>query len=485
MQSNDLYHEPYRPQYHYSPPCRWMNDPNGMVYYQGEYHLFYQYNPKDVVWGTMHWGHAVSSDLVHWTTLPIAIAPDALGDIWSGSVVVDKNNTSGLVPGGGLVALFSYGNQTQGAAYSSDRGRTWQMYSGNPILPALETDFRDPKVFWHEARQQWVMVIAAKKIIKIFTSSDLLQWDFASDFADINFYGGTWEVPDLFPLMLNGQEKWVLIVSINPGGPAGGSGTRYYIGSFDGQTFTDENPHQVTWLDYGQDNYAGTSWASASDNRRLFIGWMNNWIYASKIPTSVWRGANTLARELSLRDTPEGVRLVQSAVPEMKQLRKPLGSWTDLAIDGKLVLDGITGQQLEIIAEFKLGTAERFGFDVLMNDSQSTRILYHVPTAQLITTRPGTGLDGVNPIAVAPMTAEDERVRMHIFVDVSSVEVFGNDGLISITSQVFPDSDSHSVGLFADKGSVTVSKLEIFALDSIWSEPVGESSQAINTSLCR
>ncbi len=468
MQNSDLYHEPYRPQYHYSPPCRWMNDPNGMVYADGEYHLFYQYNPDDVVWGPMHWGHAVSSDLVHWTTLPIALAPDALGPIWSGSVVVDARNTSGLVPGGGLVALYSYENQTQGAAYSSDKGRTWTMYAGNPILPALETDFRDPKVFWHEATQRWVMVIAAKKVIKIFTSTDLLHWEFASDFADHNFYGGVWEVPDLFPLMLNGQQKWVLIISINPGGPAGGSGTRYYIGRFDGHTFTDENPHQVTWLDYGQDNYAGTTWNDAPDGRRLFIGWMNNWVYASKIPTSVWRGAATMIHEFSLRETTEGVRMVQAPVPELKQLRTQIGRWSDLTIDGTRVLDGFSGQQLEIIAEFELGSAERFGFDLMMKDGESVRVLYHVPSSQLIVTRPASMLEGINPIAVAPLKADGHRVRMHIFVDLSSVEVFGNDGQVSLTSQVFPDPSADGAALFADKGSVTLSNLEVYALDSIW-----------------
>ena len=273
-----MYSEPYRPQFHFSPPNGWMNDPNGLVYYEGEYHLFYQHNPAAAVWGPMHWGHAVSRDLVHWENLPIALYPDAIGAIWSGTVVVDADNTSGLVPGGGLVALFSYENQTQGAAFSTDRGRTWQMYASNPILPALETDFRDPKVIWHQPTARWVMVISAKQVIKFFTSENLLDWEFASDFGDWGFYGGVWEVPDLFPLSVDGQEKWVLIVSINPGGPAGGNGTRYYIGDFDGQTFTNDYPGTLTWLDYGADNYAGTTWNNAQDGRRLFAGWMSNWM---------------------------------------------------------------------------------------------------------------------------------------------------------------------------------------------------------------
>jgi fructan beta-fructosidase len=226
-QSIQLYDEPFRPQFHYSAPHSWLNDPNGLVYWDGEYHLFYQYHPHDVIWGPMHWGHAVSTDLIHWETLPIALFPDEHGTIFSGCVVVDADNTSGLVPGGGLVAIFSYHTQTQGVAYSTDRGRTWTKYQDNPILSALRPDFRDPKVFWHETN--WVMVLAAGHSIMFLTSPDLLHWEIVSEF-DGHYREGVWEVPDLFPMTLNEVTKWVLIVSVNPTAPAGGGGTCYYIG---------------------------------------------------------------------------------------------------------------------------------------------------------------------------------------------------------------------------------------------------------------
>jgi fructan beta-fructosidase len=447
-----------------------MNDPNGLVYYEREYHLFYQHNPDDVVWGPMHWGHAVSTDLVHWEHLPIALYPDANGAIWSGSAVVDADNTSGLVPGGGLVAIFSYQDQTQGIAYSQDRGRTWQMYEDNPVLPALETDFRDPKVFWHEDTQKWVMVISAKKVIKIFTSENLINWDFASDFADVNFYGGVWEVPDLFALTLDGEEKWVMLVSINPGGPAGGSATRYYIGDFDGQVFTDNYPHELTWLDYGADNYAGTTWSNTPDHQRLFIGWMNNWLYAGTIPTSVWRGATTLVREFDLVNTPNGARLRQTPVTALAQFREPIGMWEDIRIDDTLTLDLLRGNQLEIIADFEPGTAERFGIELFKNDRNSTRVLYNMSTSQLVLNRPGTGTAGQATIALAPLEVENNRIRIHIFVDRSSVEVFGNDGLTAITSQVFPEPGSEGVALFTELGSARLLRLEAYEMESIWSQ---------------
>lgn len=469
-QEDNLYRELHRPRFHFSPSTAWMNDPNGLVYYEGEYHLFYQHHPNDVVWGPMHWGHAVSADLFHWEHLPIALYPDELGAIWSGSVVVDTQNSSGLVPGGGLVALYSYDNQTQGAAYSTDRGRTWQIYENNPILPALESDFRDPKVLWHEPSQKWVMVIAAKRVIKFFTSDDLLHWDFASDFADLNFYGGVWEVPDLFPMTLDGQEKWVLIVSINPGGPAGGSATRYYIGDFDGRMFTDNYPHNLTWLDYGPDNYAGTTWSAAPDGRRLFIGWMNNWMYANEIPTSPWRGAATLVREFGLRQTSEGIRLVQEPIEELRQLRSPIGNWPTQIIEGNKQFPGLRGQQLEIVAEFELGSVVRFGFDVFMNDANSTRVLFNADTNQLFVVRPASSLRGYETVASAPLLPEDNRIRLHIFVDQSSIEVFGGDGLVSITGQVFPDAGSEGVQAFAEDGSVTLVSLEAYALKTIWAE---------------
>ncbi|MDH5381668.1 MAG: glycoside hydrolase family 32 protein, partial [Cyclobacteriaceae bacterium] len=294
--------EKYRPQYHFTPPSQWMNDPNGMVYYEGEYHLFYQHYPDSNVWGPMHWGHAVSKDMVSWEHLPIALYPDTLGYIFSGSAVIDWNNSSGL--GNDLhppmVAIFTYHNpigaeegridyQTQGLAYSLDKGRTWTKYENNPVLknPGI-IDFRDPNVAWNETLQQWVMILAVKDHIEIYTSPNLIAWEKQSEFGQtIGGHGGVWECPDLFTLTdNNGIERWVMLLSINPGGPQGGSATQYFIGNFDGKTFTPMD--SITrWVDHGADNYAGVTWSDIpkSDGRRLFMGWMSNWQYANVVPT--------------------------------------------------------------------------------------------------------------------------------------------------------------------------------------------------------
>jgi fructan beta-fructosidase len=287
-------YETYRPQYHFTPQTGWMNDPNGMVYYEGEYHLFYQHYPDSTVWGPMHWGHAVSQDLIHWQHLPVALYPDKLGYIFSGSAVVDWNNTSGLgtAEAPPMVAIYTYHDpggerqgridfQTQGIAYSVDKGRTWTKYEKNPVLPNPGIrDFRDPKVSWNEVSKQWVMTLAVKDHIEFYGSPDLKKWSKLSEFGNtIGAHGGVWECPDLFSLKDGeGNSKWVLFVSINPGGPQGGSATQYFIGNFDGKNFMPQDT-LARWIDYGADNYAGVTWSDipASDGRRLFIGWMSNW----------------------------------------------------------------------------------------------------------------------------------------------------------------------------------------------------------------
>lgn len=466
-QSSTLYNEPFRPQFHYSPPQSWMNDPNGLVYYEGEYHFFFQHNPNALVWGPMYWGHAVSSDLVHWETLPIALYPDEIGTIFSGTVVLDSANTSGLVPGGGLVAIYSYGNQSQGAAYSTDRGRTWQKYAQNPIMPALAKDFRDPKIFWHDAKQCWVMVLAAGQTILFFTSNNLLQWERVSEFTG-GYIGGVWEMPDLFPLKSEGQTRWVLIVSVNSTAPAGGSGTRYFIGDFDGQTFVDAYPNETLWFDYGPDNYAGTTWNNAPNNARLFIGWLNNWLYANDIPTSTWRGATTIPRELSLCQTPTGLRLAQTPIPTLHQLRQPIATWEDLIIEGEVSLAGLHGRQLEMIAEFELDTAETFGFELYVDDSDATHLIYDSSAVQLIVNRPQSGIREFNPIFSAALQPHNNRICLHLFIDQSSVEIFADDGLLSITAQVFSEAKGDGVKLFAKRGTVRLVALQAYTLRSIW-----------------
>jgi fructan beta-fructosidase len=470
-----IYEENFRPQFHYSPPTKWMNDPNGLVYFEGEYHLFYQYHPDDVVWGPMHWGHAVSPDLVYWETLPIALYPDENGTIFSGSAVIDVNNTAGF-GANAMVAVYSYNVQTQGVAYSTDRGRTWTKYEGNPVMPALATpDFRDPKVFWNNASGQWVMVIAAGREAQFYTSPNLLEWTFASSFA-AGHVVATWEVPDIFPLEIDGQTKWVLLVSVGGYAPAGGSGIQYFIGDFDGHTFSNDNPTgTVLWLDYGPDNYAGTTWENEPAGRRIYIGWLNNWVYANSIPTSRWRGAATLPRELRLVNTPEGIRLAQMPIAALEQLRTPLGVWENLSVSGEQILSEVQGRRLEIIADIQPGSADRWGLIVQRGENAGTRIVYNAGRSSLLVSRSDTTdagtIGGFNSAFGAPLTLNSETLRLHIFVDESSVEVFAQDGLTALTAQTFVDPAADGVALFADNGDITIRRLEIHSLSSIWSTP--------------
>src|SRR5215216_3309237 len=322
----------FRPLYHFTPPSNWMNDPNGMVYANGEYHLFYQYHPASDVWGPMHWGHAVSRDLLNWKHLSIALYPDELGTIFSGSAVVDTHNTAGFGKEA-MVAIFTHHKdnvQSQSLAYSMDSGRTWTKYHANPVLAAPNDtpDFRDPKVFWYGEQNtgHWVMCLAVRDRIMFYRSSNLIQWTHSGEFGP--GYGstaGVWETPELFELPVDHgpDTRWVLTIGVSDGAPAGGSGTQYFIGSFDGRNFTSENPPEtVLWADYGADFYAAQSWNDEPYGRRLLIAWMNNWQYALLSPSSSGqRGIFSLIREESLTRTESGVRLVSKSAPEYQNLR--------------------------------------------------------------------------------------------------------------------------------------------------------------------
>ena len=332
------YSEPLRPQFHFTPVRNFMNDPNGLVYYKGEYHLFYQHNPLGPKWGHMSWGHAVSRDFLHWEHLPVALKEEHGVMIFSGSAVVDRNNTSGFCkPANGdpscLVAIYAghgHNRQTQNLAYSNDRGRTWTKYAANPVLDLGLKDFRDPKVFWHEPTARWIMVtvLPDQHKVRFFGSSDLKRWEALSDFGPAGATGGVWECPDLFPLRVDGDPsdiRWVLDVDINPGAIAGGSGGQYFVGTFDGRTFVNDNaPDRTLWVDYGKDFYATISFSDIppSDGRRIWMGWISNWLYANVEPTTVWRGAQSVPRRLTLRRTPNGIRLVQSPIAELTALRE-------------------------------------------------------------------------------------------------------------------------------------------------------------------
>ncbi len=461
-----LYQERHRPQYHYSPPQWWLNDPNGLIYYEGEYHLFYQYHPHDTVWGPMHWGHAVSTDLVHWETLPIALYPDEIGTIFSGCVVLDADNTSGLVPDGGLVAVYSYDTQQQGVAYSIDAGRTWSKHDGNPIMEAIGKDFRDPKVFWHEATQRWVMIIAAGQEIHLYTAPDLLNWTLASKLTHA-VRGGHWEVPDLLPLELNGETWWLLIISIDPGGLVGGSATRYMIGQFDGTTFTDAYPDEVLWLDHGPDNYAGTTFANLPGEPPLFIGWMNNWLYANEIPTGAWRGQFTLPRRLGLTRRDGKVRLTQQPIHELEALRTPVGRWRGLTLNGPLTLSGVEGPALELALDAQLGTARAFTIEFWAGD-QTVRVRYDHDEATLTVTRPALPQDKYQTNYSVSLTAPDGHLQLRLFLDHSALEIFGNDGAFSSTSLVFMDAPVDRVRLIPVDGTAQVIAVDAYRMASIW-----------------
>lgn len=319
------YIEKYRPQYHFTPEEKWMNDPNGLVYKDSLYHLFYQYYPDSTVWGPMHWGHAVSKDMMIWKHKPVALFPDDNGFIFSGSAVVDHNNTSGFGTKNNpaMVAIFTYHDmageqegkndfQTQGIAYSLDNGDSWAMYEKNPVIGNTGIkDFRDPKVFWNDKAEVWTMLLVAGDHLQIWNSPNLKEWEKVSEFGkDNGAHGGVWECPDLFPLKIKGTDevKWVLLISINPGAPNGGSGTQYFIGDFDGTTFTTDQVEQK-WIDLGRDNYAGVTYNDAPNDERIFIGWMSNWDYALDTPTEKWRSAMTVPRELTLRKVGDEVSL--------------------------------------------------------------------------------------------------------------------------------------------------------------------------------
>ena len=463
----NTYNEIYRPQYHFSPPANWMNDPNGMVYLDGEYHLFYQYYPDSTVWGPMHWGHAISTDLVHWENMPIAIYPDEHGWIFSGSAVIDHDNTSGLGTGQNppMVAIYTYHDpigekegrnnfQTQGIAYSNDKGRTWEKYEGNPALknPGIK-DFRDPKVMWYEdgkGNGKWMMSLAVWDKINFYSSPNLLDWTFESDFnPDWAAYGGVWECPDLFPLTAeDGTTKWILFVSINPGGPQGGSATQYFVGDFDGKTFTTESK-EVQWLDYGADNYAGVTWSNVpeSDGRTLFIGWMSNWQYAQTVPTHPWRSAMTIPRNLELVKKGDGFLVASRPVKEIEKLRK----------DSKTVSGTIINMENELTEVILFPNQE--AFKIQLSNEKGEMVIIESSGQNLIFDRSKSGIIDFSPefsnVHQIPLNGINvENIRM--FIDRSSIEVFINEGELTLTELVFPTAPYTKINLagFAEGNTI-------------------------------
>jgi fructan beta-fructosidase len=495
VRSGPLYDEQYRPQFHFSPPQQWMNDPNGMVYADGEYHLFYQYNPYANKWGPMHWGHAVSGDMLHWSNLPIALFPDRHGTIFSGSAVVDKDNTSGFgsAANPALVAVFTYhdhlrenlsplGFQSQGIAYSLDKGRTWVKYDKNPVLqnPGVH-DFRDPKVLWYAPRSRWIMSLAVGNHVGFYSSSDLKEWTHESDFGEaVGAHTGVWECPDLIELGVPGEAaaKYVLMVSVGSGAPNGGSGTQYFVGRFDGRTFTPDAsaPNTARWVDYGTDDYAGSTWSGTTPGgRQLFIGWMSNWDYANLVPTQPWRSAMTVPRTLTLARTPRGDELRSMPVAELAALRTSHNTVGRRTVSNSFDLTAPDSTSGLLDLDVKLNTRRANRVDLVFSNAQNQRTVFRINNAEhrYEVDRTASGAIDFSPkfasVQTAPIVGQSAHVAVRALLDRSSIEIFINEGEAVFTTIVFPSTPYDKITLESDKG-VGIEGSTVYTLQSIWSE---------------
>lgn len=480
------YDERYRPQFHFTPAVNWTNDPNGLVYDDGEWHLFYQYNPFGDVWGHMSWGHAVSSDLFHWKHLDVAIPEAGPVMAFSGSAVVDAENTAGFGKDA-LVAIYTsrtQGDQTQSLAYSNDRGRTWKQHEGNPVLDVADPAFRDPKVFWHERTKRWVMavVLANQRKASFYASTDLKRWAHLSDFGPQGAHPvANWECPDLFELPIegeSGESKWVFQVDSGRGHPWVGSGCQYFVGEFDGTTFTNDNPPETQlWLDWGRDFYAAQSYANVpeADGRRLVIGWISNWLYARETPTSPWRGAQSIARELGLRRYAEGLRVVQRPAREIEGLRAESIHIEAASIERaneRIREAAFAGDVVDIEVEIDVGDVSEVGLRILASGEEATLVGFTARPAEVYIDRTKSGeVDFHETFAgrhAARLMPEDRRIQLRVLVDRSVVEVFAGDGRVAITDRVFPKHGGTGLSLFAKGGEARVVRLQAWKLRSVW-----------------
>lgn len=477
--------EKYRPAYHHTPLYGWMNDPNGMFYKDGRWHLYYQWNPYGSKWQNMTWGHSSSADLVRWEHHPAAIEANGLGTVFSGSSVVDSANTAGFGRDA-VVALYTSAdvNQTQSLAHSSDGGMTFEIYPGNPVL-TLESEARDPNMFWDADNGRWVMSLAhaLDHEMLFFTSPDLKEWTLQGSFGKgIGAQDGVWECPDLFRLKVDGsdEEKWVLVCNINPGGPFGGSATQYFTGDFDGKTFiadTDaEGVIPTKWMDYGKDHYATVSWSDVPDNRRVLIGWMSNWQYAGEVPTMQYRSANTLPREAGLFRAPDGqLYLSSSPVAELAALRdKPSVSVRNKPAGGNgrnFPLPGSNGGACEILLDIDSRKAGSVDITISNNDGESALLCYDAKAHTLSFDRRRSGLTDFSQdfptVTTAPTFETNGKLSLRIFIDRSSIEVFGNGGKTVMTNLVFPTVPYSSVSVSAKGGNARIENLKIYPIKEL------------------
>lgn len=439
MQFSDTFdtanREKYRPVYHHTPAWGWMNDPNGMFYKDGVWHLYFQYNPYGSQWENMTWGHSTSTDLIHWTFQGAPIEADAWGTIFSGSAVVDHNNTAGFGKGAVVAMYTSAGeNQTQSIAYSNDNGQTFTKYDGNPVLTSNTPDYRDPHVFWNEDIKRWNMIMAEGQHMDIYSSADLKEWKLESQFgAEYGNHGGVWECPDLMKMKVRGtdQYKWMLLCNINPGGPFGGSATQYFVGQFDGHKFTCESAPEVTkWMDYGKDHYATVTFDNAPDGRRVAMAWMSNWQYANQVPTMQYRSANSVPRDLDLYEYQGQTYCGVTPSPELaaarpKKVTKTLTEACEMVVT-------LRGNATITLANDK-------GEQVVMTYDEKSR------TFAMDRTKSGQKefSDDFAALTVAPVHGKMSQLRL--FIDRSSIEAFDADGKMAMTNLVFPTKPYNKV----------------------------------------
>ena len=505
----------YRPSYHFTPAYGWMNDPNGMVYKDGEYHLYYQYNPYGSKWGNMHWGHAVSRDLIHWQHLDPAIARDTLGHIFSGSSVVDIHNTAGYGKNA-IIALYTSASdkngQIQCMAYSTDNGRTFTKYESNPVLTPFDglRDFRDPKVFWYEKGKCWYMIVSADKETRFYKSKNLKKWEYVSAFGNgMGQQPCQYECPDFFQLPVNGDlnnMKWVMIMNINPGCLFGGSATEYFVGDFDGKNFTCADAHEAKWMDYGKDHYATVTFSNTG-NRVLAMTWMSNWQYADLTPFKQNRGANGLPRELKLFELDNKYYIQEGVAPEVKALRKETKELGNLTIEKEKDLAGIASGMngaFEIEADVTADANGIAGVEIYNNKQERTLVYIDMKNRRIVTDRTESGLTDfgkysephhiekkwdkqrkeqsllparmVNAInyknnfalatwAPLNLCGKDKKTfHVDIFVDKSSIELFVDGGRIAMTNLVFPIAPYENVKFYSQTGKSEFQNVKVHKL---------------------
>ncbi|MDE3742662.1 glycoside hydrolase family 32 protein [Maribacter polysaccharolyticus] len=499
----DAEEELYRPNYHFTPKVGWMNDPNGMFHYNGYYHLYFQHYPDGNKWGPMHWGHAVSTDMVKWKEQPIALYPDDMGYIFSGSAVVDLQNSSGFGKEGQvpIIAMFTYHNmeiekaegidvESQAIAYSLDEGLTWTKYEGNPVIenPGIR-DFRDPKVSWDEEHGKWVMVLAAHDKVMFYGSKDLKKWELMSYFGgdmrkDLGTHGGVWECPDFFQMPVAGtnETKWVLYVSVNPGGPNGGSATQYFIGDFDGTKFSMDkdfetvlNKGQNFWIDFGKDNYAGVTFSNVTSKNggKFYMGWMSNWEYANEVPTETWRSAMTVAREVKLIKDAETYRLAFDPVDELDAYKGVKYKKERIAVNGlSALLDSEKVNLSRTAISFSISDVKKDSFTFKLSNKQGDELSfgYNGGDNSFFIDRHNSGKTGFsdrfsNKVSKAKRSSDNALLSGTILLDKTSIELFFDEGSTVMTEIFFPNAPFETLSIESASEDFVLDFLEVNELN--------------------